>query len=131
AARLASLGLDADCYDHLVSSGQATIEAFRQPDAWHAALGRTYLLIAPDDGEFLLPELQYARVEDPREAAFVLNTGSRPGTELAHYETTLRACATRNLPMICANPDLFVRVAGRAIMCAGTIARRYEALGGR
>jgi HAD superfamily hydrolase (TIGR01459 family) len=131
AARLAGLGLDADCYDHLVSSGEATIEAFRQPDAWHAALGRTYVLMAPDDGELLLQDLGYTRVEDPGEAAFVLNTGSRSGTDLAHYETALHACATRNLSMICANPDLFVKVADRRILCAGTIARRYEALGGR
>jgi HAD superfamily hydrolase (TIGR01459 family) len=130
ATRLAGLGIEAECYDHLVSSGQATIEAFRQPDAWHAALGRTYLLIAPDDGELLLQGLGYTRVENPGEAAFVLNTGSTPGTELAHYETVLRACARRGLPMICANPDLFVRVADRQIMCAGTIARRYEALAG-
>jgi ribonucleotide monophosphatase NagD (HAD superfamily) len=33
--------------------------------------------------------------------------------------------------MVCANPDLFVKVADRRIMCAGTIARRYEALGGQ
>jgi HAD superfamily hydrolase (TIGR01459 family) len=129
AARLAGLGLDADCYDHLVSSGEVTIEAFRQPDAWHATLGRTYYLIAPEDGEPLLQGLGYARVEDPREAAFVLNTGATPGTDLTHYETALRACARRRLPMICANPDLVVRIAGQAVMCAGTVARRYEALG--
>jgi HAD superfamily hydrolase (TIGR01459 family) len=129
-ARLAGLGLEAEYYDHLVSSGEATIDAFRRPDAWHAALGPTYYPIAPDDGELLLQDLGYTRVEDPSEAAFVLNTGSLPGTELAHYERALRACATQNLPMVCANPDLFVRVAGREIMCAGRIARRYEALGG-
>jgi HAD superfamily hydrolase (TIGR01459 family) len=130
AARLARLGIHADCYDHLVSSGEATIAAFRQPDAWHAGLGKAYYLIAPDDGELLLQGLGYTRVEDPGEAAFVLNTGSTPGTDLAHYETALRACARRRLPMICANPDLFVSVAGQRVMCAGTIARRYEALGG-
>jgi HAD superfamily hydrolase (TIGR01459 family) len=130
AARLAGMGIDAGCYDLLVSSGEATIEAFRQPDPWHAALGRTYYLIAPDDGECLLQGLGYIRVEGPDEAAFVLNTGSTPRTELVDYEAVLRACARRDLPMICANPDLFVRIAGRAIMCAGTIARRYEALGG-
>ena len=129
-ARLAGLGIERTCYDHLVSSGEATIAAFRQPDSWHAALGRAYLLIAPDDGELLLEGLGYTRVEDPGEAAFVLNTGSTPGTDLVHYETTLRACARRGLPMICANPDLIVRIAGREVMCAGTIARRYEALGG-
>ena len=130
AARLAGLGLDADCYDHLVSSGEATIEAFRQPDDWHARLGKTCYLIAPEDGELLLQGLGYTWVGDPSEAGFVLNTGSTPGTDLVHYEHALRACARRNLPMICANPDLFVRVAGRRILCAGAIARRYEALGG-
>jgi HAD superfamily hydrolase (TIGR01459 family) len=131
AAKLATLGIDGDCYDHLATSGEATIEAFRQAEARHAALGRAYYLIAPDDGELLLQGLGYWRVEDPGTAAFILNTGAAPGTGLADYEGALSACAGRSLPMICANPDLFVRIAGRAIMCAGTIARRYEALGGR
>jgi ribonucleotide monophosphatase NagD (HAD superfamily) len=33
--------------------------------------------------------------------------------------------------MVCANPDLVVIHEGRAAICAGALAQRYEALGGR
>ena len=36
----------------------------------------------------------------------------------------------RGLPMVCANPDLVVMVGTRIVICAGTLARRYEQLGG-
>lgn len=131
ARKLTVMGIDKDCYDHLVSSGEATIAALRRPDIGHRTPGETYYFIGPEDGEPLLQGLGYMRVDDPSAAGFILNTGSTPGTDLAHYERALRACTRRKLPMICANPDLFVKVGGRRIMCAGTIARRYEALGGK
>ena len=34
------------------------------------------------------------------------------------------------LPMICANPDLIVIRGGREIICAGSLALRYEEIGG-
>ena len=33
--------------------------------------------------------------------------------------------------MVCANPDLVVVNGGKTEICAGTVARRYEALGGK
>lgn len=131
ARKLTGMGLDKSCYDHLVSSGEATIEALCRPGADHRVPGETYYFIGPEDGEPLLQGLGYIRVDDPSAAAFILNTGSTPGTDLAHYERALCACARHRLPMICANPDLFVKVGGHHVMCAGTIARRYEAVGGQ
>jgi HAD superfamily hydrolase (TIGR01459 family) len=131
AAKLASMGIDWGCYDHLVSSGQATIAALRRPDGDHGVPGKTYYFIGPENGAPLLQGLGYRRVDEPGAASFVLNTGSTPGTDLSHYERALDACARSRLPMICANPDLFVNIGGRHVMCAGTIARRYEALGGK
>lgn len=131
AGKLTGMGIDKDCYDHLVSSGQATIEALRRPGVDHPVPGETYYFIGPEDGAPLLHGLGYMRVDDPGAAEFILNTGSMPGTDLTHYERALRACARYRLPMICANPDLFVKVGGRHVMCAGTIARRYEAVGGQ
>ena len=131
ATKLTVMGIDQRCYDHLVSSGEATIAALRHPDPSHEVPGGTYYFIGPEDGAPLLHGLGYIRVDDPSAAGFILNTGSTPGTDLTHYERTLRACLRRRLPMICSNPDLFVKVGGRRIMCAGTIARRYEALGGK
>ncbi|MEZ5831642.1 MAG: TIGR01459 family HAD-type hydrolase [Dongiaceae bacterium] len=131
AARLVALGIGADCYDHLLTSGQATIDALsdaQEPEL--AALGRRYYFMGPADTRSLLDGLGYSAVVDPSRATFILNTGSEPGTDLAHYETALRTCARRALPMICANPDLFVRIGAQQVMCAGAIARRYAALGG-
>lgn len=130
ARKLTGMGIDRRCYDHLVSSGEATIAALRHPDA-NGVPGETYYFIGPEDGEPLLHGLGNIRVDDPSAAGFILNTGSTPGTDLAHYERALRACVRRRLPMICSNPDLFVKIGGRPVMCAGTIARRYEALGGK
>src|SRR5207248_9488529 len=48
-----------------------------------------------------------------------------------HYEAVMPGAQRRGLPMICANPDLVVSHGGRLAICAGTLARRYEALGGR
>jgi HAD superfamily hydrolase (TIGR01459 family) len=46
------------------------------------------------------------------------------------YAATLALCASRGLPMICANPDVTVERGGRIVYCAGAIARAYEAIGG-
>jgi len=43
----------------------------------------------------------------------------------------LAAAAARHVPMVCANPDLVVHRLGNVEICAGTIAERYEELGGR
>jgi HAD superfamily hydrolase (TIGR01459 family) len=131
AVKLAEMGIDNGCYDHLLSSGEATIDALRGPhDAWHAGLGREYYFIGPIDTQSLLHELDYTRVEEPSQATFVLNAGSEQGRSIEHYEHLLRKCARLGLRMICANPDLTVNVGGESVMCAGAIARRYEALGG-
>jgi HAD superfamily hydrolase (TIGR01459 family) len=37
----------------------------------------------------------------------------------------------RNLPFLCANPDIVVQRGDRLIYCAGAIARAYEAMGGQ
>ncbi len=49
----------------------------------------------------------------------------------ADYAGMLREAKARDLEMICANPDIVVRVGERLIWCAGAIARDYEAIGGR
>jgi HAD superfamily hydrolase (TIGR01459 family) len=47
------------------------------------------------------------------------------------YRATLEGLRARDVPMICANPDLVVERGGQLIPCAGLIAEAYEALGGR
>lgn len=47
------------------------------------------------------------------------------------YSELLSRLRARNLPFICANPDLMVERGERTIWCAGALARDYAQLGGR
>ncbi len=132
-AKLDGMGITADHYDALYTSGEASWEALRDPpDAWHIALGSRLLHIGPPrDNDVYAGLPGRVRVTDPAEADFVVNTGIDDFDEtLADYEGVLQACAARRLPMLCANPDLVVVVQGRMVICAGELARRYEELGG-
>lgn len=131
AGRLRDMGIAPGRYDHLVSSGEIMVEALREPpDAWHRALGRRYLHLGPPDGFGILAALPQVRVDTPEAADFVLATGTSAGETADDYTAILAGCARCWLPMLCANPDLTVRVGDRFAVCAGTLARRYERLGG-
>ncbi|MDP3895168.1 MAG: HAD hydrolase-like protein, partial [Mesorhizobium sp.] len=47
------------------------------------------------------------------------------------YADMLRRLRARDLPFICANPDIVVEKGDRLIWCAGALARDYGLLGGR
>jgi HAD superfamily hydrolase (TIGR01459 family) len=131
--KLVGMGLDPALWDHIVTSGEATHRALLDPpDAWHAALGaRLFHIGPPRDNDVYEGLPGRTRVDSPDEADFVLNTGIDDFDEtVADYEAVLQACARRRLPMVCANPDVIVVVGGRMAICAGTLAARYEALGG-
>ncbi len=49
----------------------------------------------------------------------------------ADYTPLLHAAKARDLEMLCANPDIVVRMGDKLIWCAGAVAREYAALGGR
>ena len=54
-------------------------------------------------------------------------TGERP----EDYDASLAALRRRDLEMVCANPDLVVEMGDALVACAGAIAERYAAIGGR
>jgi len=54
-------------------------------------------------------------------------TGERP----EDYDASLAALRARDLELVCANPDLVVEVGDTLVYCAGAIAERYAAIGGR
>ena len=49
---------------------------------------------------------------------------------MAEFEDVLQDCARHHLPMICANPDMQVIRGGLRVLCAGSLALRYQELGG-
>ncbi len=132
AEAMTGMGLDRALYDHVLSSGELAYRALvARDEPRHAALGRRCLHMGPDRDKGLFDGLDVEIVADPDEAQFIVNTGPWQDDEtVGDYEHVLAACARRNLVMVCANPDLEVIRGGRRIICAGTLAMRYEELGG-
>ncbi|MDE2334708.1 MAG: TIGR01459 family HAD-type hydrolase [Rhodospirillales bacterium] len=133
-AAMRAMGIDDALYDAILTSGEATWLALRdRPDPWLRSLGERVFHLGPARDLSVVENLPLTRVATPAQASFVVNTGPDDAsgvTELGPYEETLAACAARNLPMICANPDLEVIRDGKRVLCAGALAQRYEQMGG-
>ncbi len=131
--RMVELGVPGGKYDLVMTSGEDTWHHLRdRPDAFYQGLGRRCFHIGPARDENLFVGVDLERVEEVADAEFILNSGPWGHDEtIADHEARLAAGAALGLPMICANPDLVVMVGPRIVICAGTLARRYEELGGR
>ncbi len=130
--KMEALGISDDLYDRLVTSGELTWRALNErSDAFHAGLGRRCLLVSwGDDRGLTGGGIDLERVDDVAEADFILMAGTNRET-LDHYEPLLQAARERELPMVCANPDLVsVTPEGELVICPGAVARRYEEIGG-
>jgi HAD superfamily hydrolase (TIGR01459 family) len=123
--RMSEIGIPPGLYHHAMSSGEETWQHLAQrPDEFYRALGRACFHIGPRRDDGMLEDVGLRPVTE--------NTGPWGWEERAtHYEAVMQAARARDLPMICANPDLVVQHGGRVAICAGTLAQRYEALGGR
>jgi HAD superfamily hydrolase (TIGR01459 family) len=134
AAMLRAMGIDDDFYTGIVTSGEVTHLLLR--DRFlpaFAGLGRLLYHLGPERDRNVFADINVEVVARPEEADFVLNTGPddlRSPTSIAPYEAELNACLAAGLPMVCANPDLEVIRGGQRLICAGTLALHYEALGG-
>ncbi|WP_027289681.1 TIGR01459 family HAD-type hydrolase [Rhodovibrio salinarum] len=132
ARQMANLGLPEDSYHHLMSSGQdAYVHLRDRPCTWYRELGRRMLHIGPPHDANMREGLDVSVVSDVQFAEFVLNTGpALHATEIGALEPVLRQAADRELPMICANPDIRVMRGDSVELCAGALAKRYQELGG-
>jgi HAD superfamily hydrolase (TIGR01459 family) len=123
--QLASLGVPDEAYDDIVTSGDVT----------RALIGenaRMVFHIGPDRDMSLYDGLDVELVEE-REAAAVVCTGLYDDdTETpADYTEMLQRLRARNLPFICANPDIVVERGDRLVYCAGALAKDFGMMGGR
>jgi HAD superfamily hydrolase (TIGR01459 family) len=134
AARLDRLGIPSAAYDAVVTSGGETHRVLREtvPDAQIGHLGLSVFETGPNRFPDILPGTQYQPVDRVELADWVLNSGPDGEDDcLEDYEIGLRSAASRQLPMICSNPDRIVYDQGVERICAGLLAERYERLGGR
>jgi HAD superfamily hydrolase (TIGR01459 family) len=133
AERMAEIGIAPALYDHIHSSGEETwLRLAKRDDPFYAALGTRCYHLGPARDDNMLQDIGLQPTAAIEAADFILNTGPSDWDEtVAQYEPLLAAARTRDLPMVCANPDLVVIHQGHRAICAGAIAKRYEALGGR
>jgi len=125
-SRLSDMGLYQHLYDGLVSSGELVYAAMSGALRLRGMpIGRRYFHAGPPDLCGLLESLTYEPVSSPAGADFILATG-----DITHDAGWISHALERNLPMICANPDLEVIIDGQRVPCAGSLAKRYEGQGG-
>ncbi len=133
-AMMRRMGIEDALYTDVLTSGEAVRRALQAPpDAWWSALGSRVYHLGPERDRPVLEGLPLTTVATPAEADFVLNTGPddhRNPSDMNEFEPTLQDCARHGLPMICGNPDLEVIRGGVRVLCAGSLALRYQALGG-
>jgi HAD superfamily hydrolase (TIGR01459 family) len=130
-AQIGGLGIPAEAYDGIVTSGDVTIAAIA------AAGDKGFYHIGPPRDLALFEATRRqtgraARLTPLGDADCVVVTGlfdDRTETP-ADYAGPLAAMRERDLPMICANPDVVVHVGDTLIYCGGALAEAYRALGG-
>ncbi|XP_023537475.1 pyridoxal phosphate phosphatase [Cucurbita pepo subsp. pepo] len=139
--KLKSLGFDPSLFVGAITSGELTHRYLhRRDDAWFAALGRSCIHMTwSSRGAISLEGLGLRVVDNVEEAEFILAHGTEalghpsgdplPMT-LEELEKILEQCAAKKIPMVVANPD-YVTVEARDLrVMPGTLASKYEKLGG-
>ncbi len=132
-ARLREIGFAEELFDDVVTSGEATWRALAdRTDAFFADLGRRCILWSRYGDRSLVGELDLEVVATAEHADFLLLGGVEDSAQLEDFLAVLESAARRDLPMVCANPDIVAVIAGGTFgMAPGTVARHYEGLGGR
>jgi HAD superfamily hydrolase (TIGR01459 family) len=123
--QLGALGVPRAAYDRVVTSGDATRGMIAEGP-------RRIFHIGSDIHLTIYEELDIELCEE-READAIVCTGpfNDEVETPADYIEQLQRLRARDLPMICANPDIMVERGARHIYCAGAIAREYQQMGGR
>lgn len=131
--RIEAIGVPRRLYHGVMSSGEeAWRHLARRDEPFYAALGRRCLHIGSERDLEIREGLDLDWVDTAAEADFILNTGPAEWDDtIETYAPVLHAARARDLPMVCANPDLVVIHGGKPALCAGALAEQYEAIGGR
>lgn len=124
-AQMNAIGVPSSAYDRVVTSGDVTRDLI--------ADGPRRIFHIGGDRDFTLYDGLDVELVEEFEASGVVCTGlfDDEVEKPEDYTELLRRLRARNLPFICANPDIMVERGERIIWCAGALARDYAQLGGR
>jgi HAD superfamily hydrolase (TIGR01459 family) len=131
--RLNEMGIGDDLYEGFYTSGEEVWNHIAKRDQpAYAELGeKAYQIAGPIDANFT-HGLDLHLVEKASEADFLLVLGvGSPEVRVEDFRPVLDVARERDLPLVCANPDLVVHRGGVAEICAGAIAEAYAKMGGR
>ena len=123
-AQLDQIEVSRDAYDEIVTSGDVTRQLIADAEGPIFHLG--------PQRDLPLFEGQNAELSDEEVCQTIVCTGLfEDETEMPEdYRQRLESLAAREIPLICANPDLVVERGDRLIYCAGSLAQLYRELGG-
>ncbi|MDQ7251372.1 TIGR01459 family HAD-type hydrolase [Dongia sedimenti] len=129
--RIAKAGLEPALYDGVLSSGEVAWQGLRdRKSVPFTQVGRRCFLVTrgPDRGVVDGLDLELVDLEA---ADFILLAGLDDGdTDIGAWRERLAAAAARNVPMLCANPDLTMFTDSGLLPAPGALAQFYEGLGG-
>jgi HAD superfamily hydrolase (TIGR01459 family) len=125
AAQLAQIGVPADCYDGIATSGDVT----RKLVSVYA--GQAVFHLGPERDRLIFDGLPVSFGAPVKSAAVVCSGLYDDETETPEdYADLLAELRAAGRPMICANPDIMVERGEKLIYCAGALAEAYARLGG-
>ncbi len=130
--RMDKMGINKCLYDHVVTSGESVYQNFKEPsDSFYKKLGKKYFIFTWDEGnKSVIKNVGKQETDNINEADFILCTGTNQG-DLNYYIKMLQQAILRNIPLICANPDIVSQQPdGSLTMCPGSVAKAYEKMGG-
>ena len=123
---LNQIGLKKNLYFDVVSSGDITYENY----LIKLNKKKYYFIGAEKDRDFC-KGLKISEEENLERSDFILNLGLNEGETVDKYISILTKAAKMSLLMICVNPDLQIIRGKKKELCAGSLAFKYEKLGGK
>ncbi len=130
--QLSELGISSDLYDGVLSSGEVVYhELANKSSPFFKALGTCYYHIGRSYNSNDWVDIGYIPVTSLEKAEFIIVTSAKQKQDsIEKYLPFLRNAANIALPMLCVNPDKNLDLSGSDDIGAGSIAARYEAMGG-
>jgi HAD superfamily hydrolase (TIGR01459 family) len=130
--RIAKSGLPPELYDGVLSSGEVAWRGLRDRKSMpFTEVGRRCFLLSRDRDRGVVGGLDLDLV-DLDAADFILLAGlDDDQTDLAAWREPLAGAVARQVPMICANPDLTMFTPSGLLPAPGALAQSYEGLGGK
>mgnify|MGYP003632038644 CR=1 FL=1 len=127
-ASLKKMGITPTMYSHIVTSGQVVRDFLTEEKT---ALGKKYYLLSHDDKFPIIEDLEEVeRVDDIKQADFLVIAGLPQGQYMDDVAPILRAGVQRHLKAICLNPDSLSMLGASYLNGPTAIAARYQDFGG-